>query len=80
MRAQCDATRGSAVNVDDSRAERGRCSFEIASHETLGGEIEAGGDLFDAQIGVAQQILDLHHHQHGNPLPNGAATHVFDEL
>ena len=54
--------------------------FEIASHETLGGEIEAGGDLFDAQIGIAQQILDLHHHQDGNPLPNGAATHVFDEL
>ena len=36
--------------------------FEIASHETLRGEVELLRNLFDAHVGVAQERFDFHHH------------------
>lgn len=70
---------GASVSAIVERRESG-VVFEVAPHETLRGEIHAGGDFFDAQIGVAQQTLDFHHHQHRDPLAHGAATHIFNEL
>lgn len=70
---------GASASAVVERRESG-VVLEVASHETLRGEIHAGGDFFDAQIGVAQQTLDFHHHQHGDPLAHGAATHIFNEL